>query len=218
MEAKLGIRAFLQGSKQNLFIQQYRSRSVGVNKRRCEPMGGLCCCDHRRAELEEELIDGGKEGSELGSIARKEGFVLVKEPGTGGGTSWPKHYLQASGGSLHFFKDATLKHLKTSVDLRQIAVAQDGTDGVDGKPQVVVSLTAAGQELLRFRAVEGAAETKEWLECIEEMQLDAQSSDALYQPAASPSSRAAGVSPEQGGGTTVVIGTDSITECDYNEL
>ena len=178
-------------------------------------MGGLCCCDRHRAELEEELIDGG---NELDSIARKEGFVLIKEPGTGAGTSWPKQYLQASGALLHFFKDATLKHLKTSVDLRQIAVAQEGADADDARQQII-TLTATGQELLRFRAVE-ANETKEWLECLEEMQLDAQSSDALYQPAASPSSRAraVGASPGQGDGKTVVIGTDSITECDYNEL
>ena len=67
------------------------------------------CCDRHRAELEEEPIDGG---NELDSIARKEGFVLIKEPGTGAGVV-AEAMPSTSGALLHFFKDATLKHLKS---------------------------------------------------------------------------------------------------------
>jgi hypothetical protein len=143
--------------------------------------------------LNENLVDGE---NEMANIAKKAGYVQAKV--AEGAGVWSRQFLEASGVYLNLYKDASRKSIQETVDLRQIVLEETVIGGVSE-----ISIVGAGKELVRIKAY-GSEETKIWLRCIKAIQSNENEPNSYHTS-----------SSDKG---MVVIGTDQITECDYNEL
>jgi hypothetical protein len=144
----------------------------------------------KRNGLKEQFIDGGSEMMAMGS---KTGYVLIFSDD---GAVWTRQFLEASGVFLNIYKDASRQLIHTAVDLRQIKVT--GTGG----NEISISDQSAGKQIVRIKAYD-MEETKIWLECIQTMLTNANAPTSYH---------------TSSNNSMMVIGTDQITECDYNEL